>query len=37
LPSFPENAERQVLMSYEWWASSAGEQAERRWLEFMQR
>lgn len=37
LPSYPENAERQVLMSYEWWASSEGEQAERRWLEFMQR
>lgn len=36
LPSYPENAERQVLMSYEWWSSSEGEQAERRWLEFMQ-
>ncbi|WP_249977739.1 ABC transporter substrate-binding protein [Vreelandella olivaria] len=36
LPSFPDNAERQVLMSYEWWSSSAGEDAERRWLDFMQ-
>lgn len=36
LPSYPENAAKQALMSYEWWASAEGEKAERRWLEFMQ-
>ncbi|TCK02277.1 ABC transporter substrate-binding protein [Marinobacterium mangrovicola] len=36
LPSYPENANKQAMMSYEWWASEKGEAAERRWLEFMQ-
>lgn len=36
LPSAPENAAKQVLMSYEWWTSEEGEKAERRWLSFMQ-
>ncbi len=37
LPSAPENAGRQALMSYEWWSSSKGEDAEKRWLGFMQK
>ena len=37
LPSSPENAAKQVLISYEWWTSDDGVEAERRWLEFMQR
>lgn len=36
LPSAPENAQMQVLMSYKWWTSEEGEKAERRWLSFMQ-
>lgn len=36
LPSSPENAALQVLSSYEWWTSPEGEEAERRWLHFMQ-
>ena len=36
LPSSPENASKQVLMSEEWWASDAGIQAKARWLKFMQ-
>ena len=37
LPSAPENARRQALMSYAWWSSPEGEAAERRWLAFMQK
>ncbi|MFO1081617.1 MAG: ABC transporter substrate-binding protein [Reyranellaceae bacterium] len=37
LPSAPDNARRQALMSYAWWSSPAGEAAEKRWLEFMQK
>ncbi len=37
LPSAPENARRQALMSYAWWSSSEGEAAEKRWLAFMQK
>ena len=37
LPSAPENAKRQALMSYAWWSSPAGEAAEKRWLSFMQK
>ncbi|WP_423823140.1 ABC transporter substrate-binding protein [Salinisphaera sp. SPP-AMP-43] len=36
LPSSPENAKKQAALSYEWWASQAGQQAQRRWLRFMQ-
>ena len=37
LPNSPENASKQALMSYTWWASPEGEKAEKRWLEFMQK
>jgi putative spermidine/putrescine transport system substrate-binding protein len=37
LPSAPENASRQALMSYAWWSSPKGEEAEKRWLGFMQK
>jgi putative spermidine/putrescine transport system substrate-binding protein len=37
LPSAPENASRQALMSYAWWSSAKGEEAEKRWLGFMQK
>lgn len=37
LPSAPENASRQALMSYAWWSSAAGEAAEKRWLGFIQK
>jgi putative spermidine/putrescine transport system substrate-binding protein len=36
LPSSPDNASKQALMSEEWWASDAGIQAKARWLKFMQ-
>lgn len=36
LPSSPENAARQTLISDEWWASPEGEAAEQRWLKFIQ-
>ena len=36
LPSSPENASKQALLSEEWWASDAGIQAKARWLKFMQ-
>src|SRR5215207_122138 len=35
LPSAPENAAKQALMSYAWWSSPAGEAAEKRWVGFM--
>jgi putative spermidine/putrescine transport system substrate-binding protein len=37
LPSAPENARKQALMSYAWWSSSEGEAAEKRWVAFMQK
>jgi len=36
LPSSPENAAKQTLISDDWWASPEGEAAERRWLTFIQ-
>jgi putative spermidine/putrescine transport system substrate-binding protein len=36
LPSSPDNAAKQALMSEEWWASEPGIQARARWLKFMQ-
>ncbi len=36
LPSSPQNAAQQALLSEEWWASPAGIQARARWLKFMQ-
>ena len=36
LPSSPENAAKQVLVSDDWWSSSAGEDAQKRWAEFIQ-
>ena len=37
LPSAPENARKQALMSYAWWSSMEGEAAEKRWASFMQK
>lgn len=37
MPSSPENAAKQVLVSDEWWSSPAGEEAQKRWAEFIQR
>jgi putative spermidine/putrescine transport system substrate-binding protein len=37
LPSAPDNASKQALMSYAWWSSPAGEAAEKRWVSFMQK
>lgn len=37
LPSAPENAKVQAMMSYAWWTSPAGEAAEKRWVSFMQK
>lgn len=36
LPSSPENAAMQVLISTEWWASAEGDDAMARWAEFIQ-
>jgi putative spermidine/putrescine transport system substrate-binding protein len=36
MPSSPENAEKQVLVSDEWWTSPAGEEAQKRWASFIQ-
>lgn len=36
LPSSPENAARQLLLSDEWWSSEAGEDAQKRWANFVQ-
>lgn len=36
LPSSPENAAKQALLSEEWWASEEGTKAKARWLKFMQ-
>jgi putative spermidine/putrescine transport system substrate-binding protein len=37
LPSAPDNAKKQALMSYAWWSSPEGEAAEKRWAAFMQK
>ncbi len=37
LPSSPDNAARQVLVSEAWWSSPAGEDAQKRWAEFIQK
>lgn len=37
LPNSPVNVGKQALMSYTCWASPAGEKAEKRWQEFMQK
>lgn len=37
LTTAPENLKLQVPLSATWWASPAGEDAERRWLAFMQK
>src|SRR5882724_9238010 len=36
LPSAPDNAKKQALMSYAWWSSPEGEAAEKRWVAFVQ-
>ncbi|WOS66051.1 ABC transporter substrate-binding protein [Sinorhizobium fredii] len=36
MPSSPENAAKQVLVSSEWWSSPAGEEAQKRWASFVQ-
>ncbi|PWJ93731.1 MULTISPECIES: ABC transporter substrate-binding protein [Mesorhizobium] len=36
MPSSPENAAKQVLVSDEWWSSKAGEDAQKRWASFIQ-
>jgi putative spermidine/putrescine transport system substrate-binding protein len=37
LPSAPENAAKQVLISTEWWSSPEGEAVQKRWAEFIQK
>ncbi|MBC8719616.1 ABC transporter substrate-binding protein [Ochrobactrum sp. Marseille-Q0166] len=37
MPSSPDNAAKQVLISDEWWSSPAGEDAQKRWAEFIQK
>lgn len=37
MPSSPENAAKQVLVSTEWWSSPAGEAAQKRWASFIQK
>lgn len=37
MPSSPENAAKQVLISTEWWSSPAGEDALKRWAGFIQK
>ncbi|MER9189704.1 polyamine ABC transporter substrate-binding protein [Mesorhizobium australicum] len=36
MPSSPENAAKQVLVSDAWWSSAAGEEAQKRWASFIQ-
>ncbi|MEO9337437.1 ABC transporter substrate-binding protein [Mesorhizobium sp. SB112] len=36
MPSSPENAAKQLLVSDEWWSSPAGEEAQKRWASFIQ-
>lgn len=37
LPSAPENAAKQALVSDAWWTSPAGDEARRRWTDFVQK
>ncbi|MQB40708.1 ABC transporter substrate-binding protein [Rhizobium sp. ICMP 5592] len=37
MPSSPENAAKQVLVSDKWWSSPAGEEAQKRWASFIQK
>jgi putative spermidine/putrescine transport system substrate-binding protein len=37
LPSAPDNAAKQALISSEWWSSPAGEAALKRWASFIQK
>ncbi len=37
LPSSPENAAKQALISSAWWTSAAGEAALKRWADFVQK
>ncbi len=37
LPSAPDNAAKQVLISTEWWSSPEGEAVQKRWAEFIQK
>lgn len=37
MPSAPENAAKQVLVSTDWWSSPAGEEAMKRWAAFIQK
>jgi hypothetical protein len=37
LPSAPDNAAKQVLVSTEWWSSPEGEAVQKRWAEFIQK
>lgn len=37
MPSSPENAAKQVLISENWWSSPAGEAALKRWASFIQK
>ncbi|GLU29723.1 ABC transporter substrate-binding protein [Brucella sp. NBRC 12950] len=37
MPSSPDNAKKQVLISDQWWSSKAGEEAQKRWAEFIQK
>jgi putative spermidine/putrescine transport system substrate-binding protein len=37
MPSSPENAAKQVLISGAWWSSPAGEAALKRWASFIQK
>ncbi|GAB3457248.1 ABC transporter substrate-binding protein [Insolitispirillum peregrinum] len=37
MPSAPDNAMKQVLVSVDWWSSSAGEEAMKRWASFIQK
>lgn len=36
MPSSPENAAKQVLVSDEWWSSPEGEETRKRWASFIQ-
>jgi putative spermidine/putrescine transport system substrate-binding protein len=37
LPSAPDNAAKQVLVSTQWWSSPEGEAVQKRWAEFIQK
>lgn len=37
MPSSPENAAKQLLLSTEWWSSPKGEDAIKRWASFIQK